>query len=66
MNKDETARVDKELDTHFAEMGDQTEGYMAFLINSNQGAEVRFDTRRDTLLNEQRLARFGQKVMARA
>jgi len=64
MNQEESARIDKELDTHFAEMGSKTEGDLAFLAfpSSEQGVDIRFDILQVPILDGNRLAHSERRV----
>jgi len=62
LTKEKLDSLDREFDEHFAEMGEDTEGYLAFLVNDNEGREVRLDALETSLLDEDRLKCYGQKI----
>jgi len=54
--------LDRHVEAFFEEMGDKTDGYLAFLRNENAGEQVGFADMEATLLDPDRLARFAKKV----
>jgi hypothetical protein len=61
LTKEEISSLDAELGS-LAEVGETTEGHLAFLINDNEGWEVQLTALEGSLMDEERLKQYGRKI----